>query len=224
MRTRSFVSQSVIFSAVLLLAANCRRDEPPPPPSAPAPNAIAPQAAPVPFRKTSSETPAPNTSPSAPINNSTRTGAKDASGPSYLPRGGDISGWTPRDPMVVVSPADLGKLMTAEHARRLARFNLRSAAACGYQMRLANRDLVANILAIETAAPEDAYGLVTCSCSSPQADRCGGLTRVDPGPPVRFHTWQGRVALAASINAAGTEEVAELRRLVQHIVSRIQRE
>jgi len=207
----------------------CRRDEPPAPPTTPASEAPKPQAGPVSLRPQLTAPPAANNSPAAipasPQLSPRSVDPLDAPGtPAYLPRSGDVSGWTKRDPVSVVSAADLGKLMTPEHARRLSRFNLRSAAACSYQMKLGDRDLVANIMAIEAATPQDAYGLTTCSCSSPETDRCGGLTRVDPGPPVRYHTWQGRVALQASFNATAPEQVAELRRLVQHIVSRIQRE
>ncbi len=229
MRTASRMRWAVISIMVLSGLAACRRDQPPPPPSAPTPEAPKPQAGPVSLRPQPAAPPAASTSPpgmpAAPQSSIRAADPMDAPGtPSYLPRSGDVSGWTKRDPVSVVSAADLGKLMTPEHARRLSRFNLRSAAACSYQMKLGDRDLVANIMAIEAATPQDAYGLTTCACSSPETDRCGGLTRVDPGPPVRYHTWQGRVALQASFNATAPEQVAELRRLVQHIVSRIQRE
>jgi len=220
---------AVISAITFVGLCGCRRDEPPPKPSTPTPEAPKPKSGPVSLRPQPAAAPAANNRPpaiSATPQSVARAGdPQDAPGtPTYLPRNGDVSGWTKRDPVSVVPAADLGKLVTPEHAKRLSRFNLRSAAACSYQMKLGERDLVANILAIEAATPQDAFGLVTCSCSSPETDRCGGMTRVDPGPPVRFHTWQGRVAIQASFNATGPEQVAEMRRLVQHIVSRVQRE
>lgn len=151
--------------------------------------------------------------------------AKDAAhAPGYLPRTGECSTWVKCEPVKVVAAGELSKLVASELASKLARYDLRSAAACAYACTVNGREVIARVLAIETAAPEDAYGLVTCASSSPRTDRCGGLTRVELGPGVTYHTWQGRVYLKVSIDVDSEAAVAEMRRLVQHMASRIQRE
>jgi len=225
---------ALIFAS-LALAASCRRDEPPPPPPAPnqAPAASAgPAPVPLPPRNKPPAPAAPATPPTNPLTSPLRAppapNAADAAdapnAPAYLPRTGECSGWIKREPITLAGPSDLTRFLSAEHAQRLGRFAIRSAASCAYANKLPDGDINAHVLAIEAATPEDAYGLVTCSSSSPVSERCGGLTRVDQGGGVTFHTWQGRVAIKASIDKGGPAQVAELARLVQHICSRIQRE
>ncbi len=226
---------ATLLAAIITFPA-CRRDEPPPPLVLEKKSAVNAQPAPVPLPP-KNRPPAPIAHNPIPTNalidplrqqpppNPNSVDAGDASNaPSYLPRSNDCSGWNKRTPVVVRGPADLKQLFSAEHAQRLGRFAVRSAASCAYTNKLADGELTANVLTIEAATPEDAYGLVTCSSSSPTSDRCGGLTRVDQGGGVTFHTWQGRVAIKASIDKGGPAQVAELRRLVQHICGRIQRE
>lgn len=233
--------RSAAALATLLLTAThiaaCRRDEPPPPPTQQTKTTVDAQPAPVPLPPKDRppapivvHKPTPTIAPANPLpppgsSSPNSADAADAvNAPSFLPRSNDCSGWVKRDPIVVITPAELKKLFAAEHAQRVARFNIRSAASCAYTNKLPDGELHANVVTIETATPDDAYGLVTCSSSSPTSDRCGGLTRVDQGGGVTFHTWQGRVAIKASIDKGGPAQVAELRRLVQHICARIQRE
>lgn len=223
-----------LVTALWALAAGCHRDEPPSPPvTQPAVGGQAPQASPVPLRPKpdsplaapAKAAPAPSPAVAPARQRPAGADAKDAANaPGYLPRSGECGSWVKREPITVVPAGELSKLVASELAAKLSRFELRSAASCAYACTVDGKEVVAHVLAIETAAPEDAYGLVTCASSSPRTDRCGGLTRVETGPGVTYHTWQGRVYLKASIDVPFDGAVAELRRLAQHVASRIQRE
>ncbi|MFO0974516.1 MAG: DUF6599 family protein [Phycisphaerae bacterium] len=195
----------------------------PPQPAPEAPAAGAPPA--------SSAVPARATPPAAPpadfrpANAPPGVDGSDLPGaPGFLPRTYEVPGWRKSEPITRVAASDMTRLFSQEHARRIGHFHFRTITRCAYQLITLPTGNTLRVIAIEAETPEDAFGLVTCGSNSSQFEPIGGLTRVDPGPALTLHIWQGRVALQATLDSDPPLIRDEVRTLLHHIVSRIPRE
>jgi hypothetical protein len=226
----------------ICLVVACRNDEPPPPPAEESAQQTAPVEGPV--RMPGAEARKPRSEPPPPVAarvppRETAREPVDAQrssvpptpppsafegGPTYLPASGQVADWVRSQAVEVVSAGELSRLFAPESAARMQHFGIRSAVRCRYERREGGRTCAADVLAIEASSPADAYGLTTIRSASGESEPCGGLTRVERGRGLAFHTWQGVVSIQAVLDGKEPADIDAFRRLVQQIVSRIPRE
>lgn len=148
----------------------------------------------------------------------------DALAPGCLPKSGAAGDWIKVAPIKTYSAAALIKTLPPELGARVATFGVKSAAACAYARPAGGRHCQADVLLIEATRVDDAYGLMTIQSSAPEAEIGGCLIRTETREGLHFHAWQGLNYV--HVWSVDTDEAAAaaMRKLVQNIASRIQRE
>lgn len=149
----------------------------------------------------------------------------DPRAPACLPPTHKDGNWVKVEPIRVLAPADLSKLVSEPEATRLGYFRIKSAATCAYSLRRsAVGPVVAKLRFIETVSAEDAYGILTCRSSSPETYRIGGETRVEHAGGLALHCWQGKDYIHLAAEDDDNETTEEMIRLLMNICGRITRE
>jgi hypothetical protein len=151
--------------------------------------------------------------------------ADDAAGaPACLPPTQKNGNWVKREPIRLLPPAELGKVLSATDAARCSHFRIKSAANCAYALRRTQASpATAEVLLIETLSPDDAYGLLTCLCGSTETYKIGGETRVAHSRGLELHCWQGRSYVRLASGEQDAETTEEMIRLLMYVCSRIGR-
>ncbi len=195
---------------LVLLAGGCRRDEPAPTTTTGpgAPGATAPATSKAPAGTSISAVPARGADAD-----------DDLEAPRALPRTMDLQKWVKTQPVRVAAPEDLNRLIEDERQRGiLAAFPLKRVASCAYQM----GDTTAEVLYVEAAAPEDAFGVFSLLTTKP------GTRRRDDNS-VRaadvlvdrmiLSAWQGCVCLRVAFGPVrGEQTQQECERLFDRIL------
>ena len=167
----------------------------------------------------------PPAAPVRPVEAPTPADASDdALAPSCLPRSGAAGDWTKVEPVHVVSVNDLAGLVPADTAARLTTFSIKSAARCVYARPAGARLSVAEVLLIEAARAEDAYGLLTVQSSAAETESGGCRIRAEAADGLALHAWQGVYYLRLRSVDGDAESAAAMRKLLFNVASRIQRE
>lgn len=148
----------------------------------------------------------------------------DALAPGCLPRSGAAGDWTKVAPIKTFPASELSKLMPPEVAARCKTFGIKSAARCTYARPAGGRHCQADVLLIEATRVEDAFGLMSIHSSAPEEEIGGCIIRTSMKDGLHSHAWQGLNYL--HVWSVDTDEAAAaaVRKLVQNIASRIQRE
>jgi len=166
--------------------------------------------------------------PTAQANQSRLLGVDDQDdlmAPACLPSSNREGAWVKREPVRIFGPAELARALPGGGADRLAHFRINSAAACAYALPHGRgTPFMASVLLIDTQTADDAYGILTCRCSSPELYKIGGETRVDHSRGLALHTWQGKHYLHVACEESDPFARDELTRLALHIATRIGRE
>ncbi|MEE8170587.1 MAG: DUF6599 family protein [Phycisphaerae bacterium] len=136
--------------------------------------------------------------------------------PRYLPHSHDLVPWVKTKP-VRVAEGRLGSLLSEREADRLSSFRITRGARCTYAD---GRGRDVTVIVIETESADDAYGVLSASCATGRGLNLGGLTRIEAGPPLTLHTWQGRSYVRAVCDGVAATD-AEIRRLAARIVNDI---
>jgi len=148
----------------------------------------------------------------------------DALAPGCLPRSGAAGDWTKVEPVRVLPANGLSGAVSAEVAARLLTFSIKSAARCAYARPAGARLSVADVLLIEAARPEDAFGVYTLQSSAAETQSGGCLIRTDTTDGLALHAWQGAYYLRVHSVDADPDSAAAMRKLLFNVASRIQRE
>lgn len=148
----------------------------------------------------------------------------DALAPGCLPKSGAAGDWVKVAPIETYSAAELIAKMPPELAARVKTFGIKSAAECTYARPAGGRHCQADVLLIEATRVDDAFGLMSIHSAAPESEIGGCFIRMDTKDGLHFHAWQGLNYL--HVWSVDTDEMtaAAMRKLVQNIASRIQRE
>jgi len=148
----------------------------------------------------------------------------DALAPGCLPKSGAAGDWTKVSPIKTYPAAELGKLMPPEAAARCATFGIKSAARCAYARPMGTRHSQADVLLIEATRVDDAFGLMSIHSSAPETEIGGCIIRTEVRDGLHCHAWQGLTYLHVWSVDTDDATATAVRKLVQNIASRIQRE
>lgn len=148
----------------------------------------------------------------------------DALAPGCLPKSGAAGDWVKVVPIKTYSAPELIKQLPAELAARAGTFGIKSAAGCAYARPAGGRHCHADVLLIEATRIDDAYGLMSIQSAAPESEIGGCFIRMETRDGLHCHAWQGLNYL--HVWSVDTDEMtaAAIRKLVQNIASRIQRE
>jgi hypothetical protein len=147
----------------------------------------------------------------------------DSPAPPYLPAALPQEGWTRREPVRTAQAADLGKLLSPSQKIWFDHFRLKTAASTTYSWNGEGREVLARVVVLEAASPEDAYGLMSCQSGSSNLLNVGGETRVETGVELHFHCWQGNAYIHLWTDPTDEKATLQARRLLAHIAGRIPR-
>jgi hypothetical protein len=152
------------------------------------------------------------------------SGDDDPRAPDSFPRTRKDGPWIKGEPIQVLAPGEMSKVLPAEEAARLGFFRISSLARCAYQLPHSTLVPVASLLMIITDSADDAYGIMSCRCDATETFRIGQETRVQRGDGVTLHCWQGKAYITAHIPETDAEATEELIRLLVYVSGKIKKE
>jgi hypothetical protein len=142
----------------------------------------------------------------------------DPNAPPHLPKSNVVGNWVKHRAVRVVIPGELEEIL-GEGASRLEYFRVKQGAGCAYRRAVGGEKQVANVELIETHTPEDAFGILTVQCDSPETRGIGQITRVDKTDGYHLHCWQGFCYVHVYASAAEGQELQQgLAMLLSRIV------
>ncbi len=149
--------------------------------------------------------------------------ADDPRAPACLPKSGAVGQWVKVEPVRFVEAAALGKVVTAEEARRLRHFDIKSAARCTYALGGSAKATRAEVLLVEAASTDDAYGVMSCQCGAQATQPIGGETRVDDRVGYHLHCWQARCYVHIWSDESTAEAANGVKGLLRYIAGNLPR-
>jgi len=149
--------------------------------------------------------------------------ADDPRSPVCLPKSGAVGQWVKVKPVRVVEAAALGEVVTAAEATRLQHFDIKAAARCTYALGPEAKATRAEVLLVQAASTDDAYGVMSCQCGARATQPIGGETRVDDRVGYHLHCWQARSYVHVWSDESTAEAANKVKGLLRYIAGNLPR-